>query len=58
MKRIALLVKSKTVWGAVAGAVAYLTGLDHIGVHEAIQAAGPVIAAIGVRDAITQHGAK
>lgn len=56
MKRIGILLRSKTVWGVIAGAVSYLTGQDHIGVHEIINAASPVIAAIGVRDAITQHG--
>lgn len=58
MKRIAVLLKSKSVWGAVAVAVSYLTGQDHIGVHEIVTAAGGVISAVGVRDAITQHGAK
>lgn len=56
MKRLGILLRSKSVWGAVAVAVSYLTGQDHIGVHEIINAAGGVISAVGVRDAITQHG--
>lgn len=52
--RIKTLLKSKAVWGAVFGAANYLFGVDHIGLHEIANAAGPVISVIGIRDAITK----
>lgn len=52
MKRIKILLFSKTVIGAVLGAAAYLVGLDHIDANAVLQAAGPVLAAVGVRDAM------
>lgn len=51
-KRIFTLLKSKTVIGAVLGAAAYLVNLEHIDANAILQAAGPVLAAIGVRDAL------
>lgn len=58
MNRIGILLKSKTVWGTVLGAATYLLGLGHSpSILEVVQAAGPVIAAVGVRDAISKNGA-
>lgn len=51
-KRIWTLIKSKTVIGAVLGAAAYLVGLDHIDANAIITAGSPVLAAIGIRDAL------
>ena len=51
-KRLWTLIKSKTVIGAILGAGAYLVGLDHIDANAVLTAAGPVLAAIGVRDAL------
>jgi hypothetical protein len=54
MSRFLLLLKSKTVWGAVLGAGAWLAGQPKVGVVEVIQAVGTVVSAAGVRDAIAQ----
>jgi hypothetical protein len=54
MSRLAVLLKSKTVWGAVLGAGAWLIGQPHVGVVEVMQAAGTVLSAAGVRDAIAK----
>lgn len=54
MRRLDVILKSKTVWGAVFTAAAWLLKQDHIGVIEIVQAAGALLSAIGIRDAITQ----
>ena len=51
-KRLWTLIKSKTVIGAILGAGAYLVGLEHVDANALLTAAGPVLAAIGVRDAL------
>lgn len=50
MGRFFKLLKSKTVWGSLFGAGAYLAGVDSIGLPEIITAGGAVFAAIGVKD--------
>lgn len=52
--RLLVLVRSKTVYGAVFAAAAWLMGQPHIGVGEIVQALGTVLSAAGVRDAITK----
>jgi hypothetical protein len=47
------LLTSKTVWGAVIAAASWLVQQQTIGVPEVIQALGMVVAAIGVRQAIS-----
>lgn len=47
------LLTSKTVWGAVIAAASWLIQQPTIGIPEVIQAVGMVIAAIGVRQAIS-----
>lgn len=54
-KRFLTLLKSKTVWGAVATAAAGLLAAPAIGLSEIVQAGGLVVAAIGVRDALPQR---
>lgn len=56
MDRLILVLKSKTFWGALAAAVAWLVAQPHIGPFEVIQAAGTVVSAAGLRDAIAKHG--
>lgn len=46
------LLRSKTVWGVLLTAGAWLLQQPAIGVVEVIQAIGTVVAAAGVRDAI------
>lgn len=55
MNRLTTILKSKTVWGAVLTSAAWLYGQPHVGVVEVVQAAGPVLAAAGVRDAFTKY---
>lgn len=54
MARIVTILKSKTVWGALAAAVSYLTAQPHVGLHQVVIAAGTVLSAVGIRDAITK----
>lgn len=54
MHRFFTLVTSKTVWGAVAVAGGYLASQPKIGWLQILQAAGGVLSAAGVRDAITK----
>lgn len=54
MGRFAILLKSKTLWGSVATAAAWLIAQPHVGGVEIVQAVGGVITAAGVRDAIAQ----
>lgn len=54
MSRITTLLTSKTVWGAIIGAAAYLIAQPHLGLHEIAAGIAPVLTAIGVRDAISQ----
>ena len=46
------LLKSKTVWAAVAGTVAWLLKQPHIDVPTVVGAVSAIIGAAGVRDAI------
>lgn len=46
------LLRSKTVWGVVLGAGAWLVSQPVIGIIEVVQAIGMVVTAAGVRDAI------
>ncbi len=46
------LLKSKTVWGAVIGAVSWLIGRPEIAPTDVITAVGGIISAVGIRDAI------
>jgi hypothetical protein len=52
VNRLVVLARSKTVWGAVFTAGAWLCAQPKIGPLEVIQAVASVITAIGVRDAI------
>lgn len=52
--RLVVLLKSKTVWGAVFAAAAHLAAQPHIGIADVVQACGMVLSAAGVRDAIAQ----
>lgn len=54
MSRLGILLKSKTMWGSLATAVAWLLAQPHVGGTEVVQAIGGVVTAIGVRDAIGQ----
>lgn len=45
---------SKTVWGALLGAGAWLVSQPHIDPAAVVQAIGTVIAAIGVRHAVAK----
>lgn len=49
---VGALLRSKTVWGAVLGAGAYLLQAPHIDLTTVTMALGTVLSAIGVRDAI------
>lgn len=46
------VLRSKTVWGAILSAGAWLLTQPAIGVVEVVQAVGAVLTAAGVRDAI------
>jgi predicted phage tail protein len=52
--RIVTLLKSKTFWGALFAAGAWLAAQPHVGVVEIMQAVGTVMSAAGIRDAITK----
>lgn len=52
MRRLTILLRSKTVWGAVFTAGAWLAQQPKIGVAQVVQAVGMVLSAAGVRDAI------
>lgn len=52
--RLKVLLRSKTVLGAVFSAGAWLVQQPHITVAAALQALGMVLTAAGVRDAIEQ----
>lgn len=54
MSRLLVLLKSKTVWGAVCTAGGWLASQPKIGIPELLQAGGMVLGAAGVRDAIAQ----
>lgn len=54
MNRFAVIFKSKTFWGAVAGAAGWLISQPHVGLAEIIQAGGTVLAAAGIRDSVTK----
>lgn len=54
LARLIVLVKSKTVWGAVFASGAWLAQQPHLGIAEIVQALGMVLSAAGVRDAITK----
>lgn len=54
MERIKALAKSKTVWGALFGAGAWIISQPHVGVIEVLQAGGTVLTAIGLRDSVTK----
>lgn len=54
MNRLVVLLKSKTVWGAVASAIGFLLTKDHVGAAEVVQAVGGVVTAVGVRDSISK----
>lgn len=56
VNRIAILLKSKTLWGSIFAAGAWLIAQPTVGLVQVAQALGTVISAAGVRDAITQHG--
>lgn len=50
------ILKSKTVWAAVFGAVAYILNQPHVGSQEVITAVSGVLGVIGVRDAWAKGG--
>lgn len=52
--RLVVLLKSKTVWGAVLTSGAWFIQQPHHGVIEIVRALGMVLGAAGVRDAIQQ----
>lgn len=52
MGRLGVILKSKTMWGSILTAGAWLIGQPHVGGVEVLQALGGVVTAIGVRDAI------
>lgn len=52
--RLVVLLKSKTVWGSIIAALAWLIQQPTINAATAVQAFGMVLSAAGVRDAITQ----
>lgn len=52
--RLVIILKSKTLWGAVFGAAAWLVSQPKIGIAEIVQALGTVLSAAGVRDAIAK----
>lgn len=52
--RLKTILTSKTFWGAVLTAGAWLTHQQHVGPAEVIQAVGGVLTAAGVRDSITK----
>jgi hypothetical protein len=54
MNRVIVLLKSKTLWGAVLTAAAWLLNQPHVGPLEILQALGAIVSAAGVRDAITK----
>lgn len=54
MSRLGILLRSKTLWGSVLTAAAWLLSLPHVGAVEVAQAVGGVITAAGVRDAVAQ----
>jgi hypothetical protein len=54
MSRLLVLLRSKTVWGAVCAAGGWLAQQPKLGVAEYVQAVGMVLTAAGVRDAIEQ----
>jgi hypothetical protein len=54
MDRLIIILKSKTFWGAVCAAGAWLAAQPHVGPVEIMQAAGTVISAAGIRDAIAK----
>lgn len=54
-QRIKILLLSKTVWGAVGVAVTYLAS-NPLDAQHIITAISGFVSAVGVRDAITQHG--
>lgn len=54
MNRLLTILKSKTFWGAVCTAGAWLAAQQHVGVTEIMQASGAVLSAAGLRDAITK----
>lgn len=50
------IIRSKTVWAAVAGAVAYLLSVPHVGPQEVVTAISSVLGVAGVRDAWAKGG--
>lgn len=56
MNQVMIVLKSKTFWGAVFAAGAWLVAQPHIGPVEIIQAGGTVLSAAGIRSAIAKHG--
>jgi len=50
------LFKSKTIWAAVAGAIAYLLQAPQIGPAEIATAVSGVLGVAGVRDAYAKKG--
>lgn len=52
MNKIGTLLKSKTVWGAILAAGAWVLNQPHVDPQTVITAVGTVLSAIGVRDAI------
>lgn len=54
MSRLAIILKSKTFWGSILTAGAWLASQPHVGAVEVIQALGGITTAVGVRDAIGQ----
>lgn len=54
MNRLVVLLRSKTVWGAILASGAWLAQQPHLGIAEIVQALGMVLSAAGFRDAITK----
>lgn len=53
--RIKVILTSKTFWGTVLTAGAWLANQPHIGITEVVQAIGPVLTAAGFRDLFTKY---
>lgn len=52
MGRLAIVLKSKTFWGSILGAGAWLLNQPHVSPVDILQAVGGVVAAVGLRDAV------
>lgn len=58
MNRLGKLFRSKTVWGSILAAGAWLIAQPAINAPEIVQAVGTVLAAIGVKDSFIKNFGK